>query len=73
MTWSTDIADAVGAKMREAGMSQRQLSRLLGVTHPWVGKRLRHEQEMSINDLEAIAKVLGFDALELVIAAHRQA
>jgi len=52
-------------------MSRREVARRIGVTAPWLGKRLRHQQDMRLEDLEEIAKVVGFDPLEIVVEARR--
>jgi transcriptional regulator with XRE-family HTH domain len=65
-TLSELVAEEVRAQMGRKRMSQAQLARGVGKTEMWVSLRLRGKQAIDLNDLMAIATVLGVDASELV-------
>lgn len=65
-TLSELVAEEVRAQMGRKRMSQAQLARGVGKTEMWVSLRLRGRQAIDLNDLMAIATVLGVDASELV-------
>lgn len=48
----------IRAWMARRDMSQSELARRLGVTSPWVNKRLHEVVPISVDDLIAIAEVL---------------
>jgi transcriptional regulator with XRE-family HTH domain len=65
-TLSELVAEEVRAYMGRKRMSQAQLARGVGKTEMWVSLRLRGRQAIDLNDLMAIADVLGIDASELL-------
>ena len=65
-TLSELVAEEVRAQMGRKRMSQAQLARGVGKTEMWVSLRLRGKQAIDLNDLMAIATVLGVDASELL-------
>lgn len=50
-------------------MSQRAMADQLGVSVPWVNYRLTGGQEIGLNDLERMAKVLNVAVAELMPAS----
>jgi transcriptional regulator with XRE-family HTH domain len=72
-TLSELVAEEVRAYMGRKRMSQAQLARGVGKTEMWVSLRLRGRQAIDLNDLMAIADVLGIDASELLTRDFDQA
>lgn len=65
-TLSELVAEEVRAQMGRKRMSQAHLARGVGKTEMWVSLRLRGKQAIDLNDLMAIATVLGIDASDLL-------
>ena len=70
---SGTLARAVSAEVRAALARQRisvkELASRAGLTESYLGKRLRDDAPMTINDLESVCAVLGEDALTFFTAA----
>lgn len=70
---SGTLARAVSAEVRAAlarqRISVRKLAMAAGLTESYLGKRLRDDAPMTINDLESVCAALGEDALTFFTAA----
>jgi transcriptional regulator with XRE-family HTH domain len=70
---SGTLARAVSAEVRAAlarqRMSVRKLARAAGLTESYLGKRLRDDAPMTINDLESVCAALGEDVEDFFTAA----
>jgi transcriptional regulator with XRE-family HTH domain len=53
------VRRAIITKLETDGISQRQLGRMLGVSHNWVHRHLTGDAEFTVSDVERIADVLG--------------
>jgi transcriptional regulator with XRE-family HTH domain len=53
------------------GMNKSELARRLNVSHTWVTNRLTGYQDISLNDLERIAEVLGVTIADLLPRSAR--
>lgn len=63
------VAEEVRAHLARRRMSGRELARRLGVSPQWVSQRTRGVVSMSIDDLEAVAWVLGVPVSAFLPAA----
>jgi transcriptional regulator with XRE-family HTH domain len=64
------LADAVAANIRaevaRAGVRQQDLARALGMSQPAVSDRFRGITAWTLNEVEAVARLLGTTASDLV-------
>ena len=65
------VADEVVRLKAAAGMSNRELARRMGKSHPYIGERLDHSKPFDLNDVTLLAEVFGLDPLELIDQAMR--
>jgi hypothetical protein len=70
MTWTSDVLDAIQEQIRQKGLSHREIGARLGHSHTWLGKRLRGQTDLTLEDIEGIGRVVGFDPLEVLIHAR---
>lgn len=69
LTPSQRVAAAVRAGMRRHRITQHQLAGALGVSQAAVGRRLTGEVAFDVDELTAIAPLLGTTASSLIAAA----
>jgi transcriptional regulator with XRE-family HTH domain len=62
---NSQVAGEIRAWMGRREMNQADLGRALGENEMWVMRRVRGRQQMTVADLQRIARVLGVDVLEL--------
>ncbi|AYR00921.1 hypothetical protein PP636_gp52 [Arthrobacter phage Hestia] len=74
---SGTLARAVSAQVRAALARQRisvkELAARAGLTESYLGKRLRDDAPMTINDLESVCAALGEDVQAFFVAALQAA
>lgn len=63
------IVDEIRRELGSKRISQNAVSRSIGVTPLTVGRLLRGERPMSLNQVDQIAGVLGLTGLDLVLGA----
>lgn len=51
--------------MARDGVTAQELATRTGISRSYIGKRLRDEAPMTLNDVEAISKALGIDLPDL--------
>jgi transcriptional regulator with XRE-family HTH domain len=69
---SVRVAEEIRVWMARRRVSGRALAKALGVSDAWVSYRLSGKQPIDLNDLEAIAGVLGVAPVELLPARERR-
>jgi transcriptional regulator with XRE-family HTH domain len=73
MQQSRELAQAVAAEIRATLARQNMLIKDLaeksGISQGYLGKRLRDEAPLNLNDLQAICEVFGKDVLAFMKAA----
>lgn len=69
---SDRVAEEIRAQMGRKRMTQAAMAKALGVSQAWVSYRLVGKQPIDLNDLEAIARVLGVAVAELFPVDVRQ-
>ena len=69
MTLTLAVAQELRAHMARQRVSQRQLARILHVSHQWVSQRLLGVVAMSTVDIERIASALGISERRLLLDA----
>ncbi|PZM88676.1 MAG: hypothetical protein DIU79_16495 [Actinobacteria bacterium] len=72
MDMSGRVAEEIRALLARRRMSGRELARQLGVSPSWVSYRLTGTQPIDLNDLDAIAQVLGVGIVDLLPRDRRQ-
>lgn len=68
-TLNDQVAEEIRALLGRKRMSQAELARRLDVSGAWISYRLAGKQPIDLNDLDAIADVLGVQPGDLL--AHR--
>jgi transcriptional regulator with XRE-family HTH domain len=68
---SSAVAGVVRAMLDERGWSGRQLARETGINQASVARKLREESPFDLDDLQAIARAMSVDLLELMSSALR--
>lgn len=63
------VADEVRVTLTRQNLLIKDLAAQSGISPGYLGKRLRHEAPLNLNDLEAICTTLGKDVLGFVGAA----
>jgi transcriptional regulator with XRE-family HTH domain len=63
---SEQAAEEIRAWMGRRRVTGAMLARTLGVSTAWVSYRLSGKQPIDLNDLEAIATVLGVEVIDLL-------
>lgn len=66
------VANEVARLKKNAGMSNRELAKRIGVTHPYIGDRLSHAKPFDLNDVARIAEVFGITPVELLTQAEQR-
>ena len=66
------VAEEVRAQLARRRMSASKLGKELGVSQTYVWRRLTGETALDLNDLEAIAGVLGVEVADLLPADLRR-
>jgi len=67
------VTDRIQSLAQERGLSAREISTSLGKSHSWLSYRYRGRQAFGLDDLEAIADLLGVvvdDLLGSVVSAR---
>jgi transcriptional regulator with XRE-family HTH domain len=67
------VAEEIRAQMGRKQKTGADLARALGKSQAWISYRLSGKQPIDLNDLEAIASILGVAVAELFPADVRQA
>lgn len=72
MTADVTIRQAISARVADAGLSDREFARKLGVSHNWVHRHLRADPPapFSVADVERIAAALGVPVTQLLPTAE---
>jgi transcriptional regulator with XRE-family HTH domain len=60
------LAAEVRAHMARRGWSNRKLATILGVTPPWVNRRVNGEIPMTSDDMELFADTFGLTITQLI-------
>ncbi len=68
-TLNTSVAAQIRAELGRQQLSQAALARRIGWTTATVSRRLRGVQQLSVQDVEDIARALGTTAADLIGAA----
>jgi predicted transcriptional regulator len=55
------LADTLRRAIKESGMTPTELARRAGVPQPCVSKFLRRKQDLNLETVEKICRVLGLD------------
>lgn len=63
---ATAVTDEISAWMGRRRLSSAQVAVLLGVSGPWMWRRMRGETSWSLDDIERIAAVLNVPASRLL-------
>lgn len=63
------VADEVRATLARQNMLMRDLSQKSGISPGYLGKRLRNEAPLNLNDVQAICQVFERDVLSFMAAA----
>lgn len=63
------VADEVRATLARQNMLMRDLSQKSGISPGYLGKRLRNEAPLNLNDLQAICEVFDKDVQVFLAAA----
>lgn len=73
MQESRELAQAVAAEIRATlarqNMLIKDLARQSGISQGYLGKRLRDEAPLNLNDIQAICEVFGKDVLAFISTA----
>lgn len=62
------IAEEVRVLLARRKISASELARRMGVTQPYISRRLNGETALDVDDLALIAQVLGVDVIDLLPA-----
>jgi transcriptional regulator with XRE-family HTH domain len=62
------VAEEVRVLLARRKISASELARRMGVTQPYISRRLNGETAMDVDDLALIAQVLGVEVVELLPA-----
>ncbi|WP_170861204.1 helix-turn-helix domain-containing protein [Trujillonella endophytica] len=71
MHLSAAVAAVVRSLLSDRGWSGRQLARETGINQATVARKLREDSPFDLDDLQAIARALSVDLLDLLGAATR--
>lgn len=63
------VATEIRAEMGRQNRTMNGLARDLGATQPWLWRRLRGNQPMTLDEVEQICRVLGVPAEEIIARA----
>lgn len=63
------VADEVRATLARQNMLIKDLAKKSGISPGYLGKRLRNEAPLNLNDIQAICDVLDRDVLGFITAA----
>lgn len=63
------VVNAIQRLLDEQGMSASELARKMGVSQPYLWRRLSREVDFSVTDIELAAAILGVPASGLMPAA----
>lgn len=64
-----EVAGAVRAELARRQVGQRQVAEALGISQPAVSRRLAGEVAFNVDELAAVADLLGMDARDLMPTA----
>lgn len=64
------ISAEIDVRLARRGLNYTALARMLEVQQQWLSRRFTGEVTFSIDDVEAIARVLHIDPLDLIVAAY---
>jgi transcriptional regulator with XRE-family HTH domain len=67
------VSGQVRAEMARARLSGTQLARLLGVSHPYLSRRLNGAVAFDTDDLHSISEALGVAVVDLMRTPERAA
>jgi hypothetical protein len=67
---NTQVAAEIRAWMGRREMNQADVARALGENEMWVFRRIRGKQQMTVADIERIAKVLRVPVIEFFQASR---
>lgn len=62
-----DLVLMLRKKRLDAGLSQKELARRLGVKRSFVGKTERGDRRIDVIELQAICRALGVDFIEFMV------
>jgi transcriptional regulator with XRE-family HTH domain len=68
---SAAVAAIVRDLVSDRGWSGRQLARETGINQATVARKLREESPFDLDDLQAIARAMSVDLMDLIAAASR--
>jgi len=63
------VADEIRATLARQNMLIKDLAQQSGISPGYLGKRLRNEAPLNLNDIQAICQVLDRDAISFMSAA----